>query len=147
MAETKKLNSKQRREQKRLEREQAALDKSPNTSAVSLKPSAQEAATTDAPAPGAEAATTDAPKAAKPAKVKAPKPGDGLDPAEKAAIVAGVEDHIRSLGVRTCGCGCGETTARTFKPGHDAILRSRLIKERLSAAAAGRTQGVAATSH
>lgn len=33
--------------------------------------------------------------------------------------------------VKTCGCGCGETIskARGFRPGHDAKLKSRLIKD------------------
>lgn len=30
---------------------------------------------------------------------------------------------------RTCGCGCGALVSREFRPGHDAKLRSRLIKE------------------
>jgi hypothetical protein len=37
---------------------------------------------------------------------------------------------------RTCGCGCGALVSREFRPGHDAKLRSRLIKEMASSPAA-----------
>jgi hypothetical protein len=30
---------------------------------------------------------------------------------------------------RKCGCGCGEPVARSFKPGHDARLKGRLVRE------------------
>lgn len=34
---------------------------------------------------------------------------------------------------RTCQCGCGAEVARSFKPGHDAKLKSRLLAETKSA--------------
>jgi predicted nuclease with RNAse H fold len=37
---------------------------------------------------------------------------------------------------RTCGCGCGALVSREFRPGHDAKLRSRLMKEMASSPAA-----------
>lgn len=30
---------------------------------------------------------------------------------------------------RVCGCGCGRPVKRRFLPGHDAKLKSRLVKE------------------
>lgn len=30
---------------------------------------------------------------------------------------------------RRCGCGCGKPVKRRFLPGHDAKLKSRLLKE------------------
>lgn len=30
---------------------------------------------------------------------------------------------------RTCACGCGRPVRRRFLPGHDAKLKSRLVKE------------------
>jgi hypothetical protein len=33
---------------------------------------------------------------------------------------------------RTCECGCGALVSRQFRPGHDAKLRSRLLKEMAS---------------
>lgn len=137
MGDTKQPNRKQQREAKRAAKTQAGLDASPSTQAVSLKPSDTVAAP--------QAATE--PVAAAP-KAKVAKPGADVDPVERARITSEVEEHIKSLGVRICGCGeCGETTSRTFKPGHDAKLRARLIKERLAAAAKGVKQAVAATSH
>jgi predicted nuclease with RNAse H fold len=32
-------------------------------------------------------------------------------------------------GARLCGCGCGATVSRRFLPGHDAKLKSRLLRE------------------
>lgn len=37
---------------------------------------------------------------------------------------------------RTCECGCGALVSRQFRPGHDAKLRSRLLKEMASSDAA-----------
>ena len=37
---------------------------------------------------------------------------------------------------RTCGCGCGALVSREFRPGHDAKLRSRLLREMASSDAA-----------
>lgn len=31
--------------------------------------------------------------------------------------------------MKTCECGCGATVSRRFKPGHDAKLKSMLLKE------------------
>lgn len=37
---------------------------------------------------------------------------------------------------RTCGCGCGALVSREFRPGHDAKLRSRLLREMASSSSA-----------
>ena len=37
---------------------------------------------------------------------------------------------------RTCACGCGALVAREFRQGHDAKLRSRLLREMVSGDAA-----------
>ena len=37
---------------------------------------------------------------------------------------------------RTCACGCGALVSREFRPGHDAKLRSRLLREMVSGDAA-----------
>lgn len=39
---------------------------------------------------------------------------------------------------RQCGCGCGSPVARRFLPGHDAKLKSRLVKEARSGSKAAR---------
>ena len=60
----------------------------------------------------------------------------GVSTAERDAIIRKVEAEIHAMTERRCACGCGEPTARTFRPGHDARLRKRMIEERLTAAAA-----------
>lgn len=62
----------------------------------------------------------------------------GVSLADRDRITRQVESEIHAMTVRECACGCGESTARTFRPGHDARLRKRLIEERLVAAAAAR---------
>lgn len=41
---------------------------------------------------------------------------------------------------RLCQCGCGQPVARRFKPGHDARLKSRLVKDARSGSEAARKQ-------
>jgi hypothetical protein len=52
----------------------------------------------------------------------------------RARITQDVEEEIKALGIRSCACGCGGTTRNTFLPGHDAKLKSRMLKERLEQA-------------
>ena len=47
-------------------------------------------------------------------------------PAERAPTTP---SWLMKAGERTCACGCGALVSREFRPGHDAKLRSRLLRE------------------
>jgi len=51
-------------------------------------------------------------------------------------LIAPNSAEVVTNGERTCGCGCGALVSREFRPGHDAKLRSRLMKEMASSPAA-----------
>jgi hypothetical protein len=51
-------------------------------------------------------------------------------------LIAPNPSEVVTARERTCGCGCGALVSREFRPGHDAKLRSRLIKEMTSSRAA-----------
>lgn len=57
---------------------------------------------------------------------------EGLPPISKEEPVPARVNPVQRRppeGMRNCGCGCGAVVRNRFLPGHDAKLKSRLVKE------------------